>query len=54
MRFKKEGADHTNVQLAHYNFDQHGEEGEAYRQALASPQKWQFILEKYKSSKSMA
>jgi len=37
----------TGLQLVHSHFDRHGDGGEAYRDALASPQGWPFILERY-------
>lgn len=37
----------TRVELEHRGFDRHGEAGAAYREAMASPQGWPLLLERY-------
>jgi uncharacterized protein YndB with AHSA1/START domain len=38
----------TKVALRHYKFEQHDEDGNQYREALASPEGWPFILDQFK------
>lgn len=37
------------VELEHRGFDRHGPSGEDYREAMASPEGWQLILDAYRS-----
>jgi uncharacterized protein YndB with AHSA1/START domain len=40
----------TQVELEHRAFARHGDAGDTYRQAMASPQGWPFILDRYADS----
>lgn len=42
-------ADQCRLNLVHDGFERHGEEGSEYRAALASPQGWPYILERFAS-----
>jgi uncharacterized protein YndB with AHSA1/START domain len=46
VRFAPEG-DATRVELEHRAFARHGEAGAGYRDALASPQGWPYMLDRY-------
>jgi uncharacterized protein YndB with AHSA1/START domain len=47
VRFEPAGTAGTRVDLEHRAFARHGDDGNAYRQALASPEGWPFILDRY-------
>jgi uncharacterized protein YndB with AHSA1/START domain len=47
VRFAPEGPLATRVQLEHRGFARHGDDGEAYRHALDSPQGWTMMLDRY-------
>ena len=49
IRFTPEGAK-TRVDLEHRAFPRHGDAGDTYRQALASPRGWPLILARYAAS----
>ncbi len=53
VRFAAEG-DGTRVELEHRAFARHGEGGEAYRDALAAPQGWPWMLDRYAAAVSPA
>jgi uncharacterized protein YndB with AHSA1/START domain len=42
----------TEVELAHRGFDRHGEEGDAYRDAMAGDHGWPYILDRYAAAAS--
>ena len=44
VRFAAEGERATRIELEHTHFERHGEGGAGYRDALASPQGWPFML----------
>ncbi len=50
VRFQPAGLSSTRVDLEHRTFARHGEAGDAYRQALASPQGWPYMLGRYAST----
>jgi uncharacterized protein YndB with AHSA1/START domain len=50
VRFRPSGPSDTRVELEHRGFARHGQGGHAYRQALASPQGWPFMLDRYATS----
>jgi uncharacterized protein YndB with AHSA1/START domain len=52
VRFSADGPQRTRVVLVHDAFERHGEEGAAYRAAMASPQGWPFILQRYAEAAS--
>lgn len=47
VRFVTIGPDATRVELEHREFARHGDGGDAYRDSLASPQGWPFMLERF-------
>jgi uncharacterized protein YndB with AHSA1/START domain len=47
VRFAPEGDSGTRVELEHRGFERHGEGSADYRDALDSPQGWDFMLERY-------
>jgi uncharacterized protein YndB with AHSA1/START domain len=47
VRFEPEGEGRTRVELEHRNFDNHGEGSDAYRAAMAEPEGWSYILDRY-------
>ncbi len=47
VRFEPAADGRTLVVLEHRGFERHGPEGPGYRDALASPQGWPWILERY-------
>jgi uncharacterized protein YndB with AHSA1/START domain len=47
LRFEAAGPRATRVVLEHRGFERHGEDGDAYRDALASEQGWPYILGRY-------
>lgn len=47
VRFEPEAVGRTSVVLEHRGFERHGSEGAGYRDAMASPQGWRWILERY-------
>ncbi len=47
VRFIAEAASTTRVEFEHRNLACHGEEAEAYRAALDSPEGWTYILDRY-------
>lgn len=48
VSFKEDENSSTMVTLRHEGFERHGNEGNAYRDALASPEGWQYLLEQYR------
>lgn len=46
-RFEPAAGDGTQVVLEHRGFERHGSEGAGYRDALASPQGWPWILARF-------
>jgi hypothetical protein len=49
VRFEPDG-DGTRVSLRHRGFERHGEGASAYADAMGSPQRWPYILERYRST----
>jgi uncharacterized protein YndB with AHSA1/START domain len=47
VRFVAEAPDRTRVELEHRNLDRHGEGWVAMRDAVASPEGWQFGLDRF-------
>jgi uncharacterized protein YndB with AHSA1/START domain len=47
VTFRPTGPSTTRVELEHRAFTHHGDAGDTYRQAMASPQGWPFILDRY-------
>jgi uncharacterized protein YndB with AHSA1/START domain len=47
LRFSSEVEGATRVELEHRAFERHGEGADGYRAALASPQGWPWMLERY-------
>jgi uncharacterized protein YndB with AHSA1/START domain len=47
VRFAPAGTSSTRATLEHRAFARHGEAGDAYREALASPEGWPLILDRY-------
>jgi uncharacterized protein YndB with AHSA1/START domain len=47
VRFVPEGRSTTRVEFEHRHLDRHGEGSDTYRTALASPDGWPFILDRY-------
>lgn len=47
VRFDEQDPGHTMVTLTHGDFDRHGADAAAYRDAMASPQGWPHIMEQY-------
>lgn len=47
VRFAAGDGGGTRVELEHRAFERHGEETAGYRDALASPQGWPYILDRY-------
>jgi uncharacterized protein YndB with AHSA1/START domain len=52
VRFVENGDASTRVELEHRAFARHGDDGEGYRDALASPQGWPYILDRYAAALS--
>ena len=50
VRFAPEGPSATRVEVEHRDFNHHGDGGDAYRQALDSPEGWPLILDRYAES----
>jgi uncharacterized protein YndB with AHSA1/START domain len=50
VRFAPTGPSGTRVDLEHRAFARHGEAGDGYRQALASPMGWPYMLDRYAST----
>ena len=47
VRFEVEGVAMTRVRLEHRGFERHGERAAAYRDALAAPEGWPYILDRF-------
>jgi uncharacterized protein YndB with AHSA1/START domain len=47
VRFHPSGTSSTRVELEHRAFTHHGETGRGYRQAMASPEGWPLLLDRY-------
>ena len=47
VRFDPAGPSGTRVELEHRAFARHGESGDTYRQAMASPEGWPLLLDRY-------
>ena len=47
VRFAEEDASATRVALEHRAFERHGEQGGAYREGMASRQRWPELLRRY-------
>lgn len=47
VRFGPAGTSGTRVELEHCAFARHGEAGDTYRQAMASPGGWPLLLDRY-------
>jgi uncharacterized protein YndB with AHSA1/START domain len=47
VRFHPAGTSSTRVELEHRAFTCHGQGGDAYRQAMAAPQGWALLLDRY-------
>jgi uncharacterized protein YndB with AHSA1/START domain len=47
VRFVPAGPSTTRVEVEHRGFARHGEDGDAYRQALDSPEGWPMMLDRY-------
>jgi uncharacterized protein YndB with AHSA1/START domain len=45
VRFEPDGESGTRVELEHREFERHGDDAEGYRDALDSPQGWDYMLE---------
>ena len=50
LRFSPDDPSGTRVELEHRAFDRHGDAGGAYRNAMASPQGWPRLLDRYAAS----
>ncbi|HSJ23179.1 MAG TPA: SRPBCC family protein [Longimicrobiales bacterium] len=50
VRFVETGTDATRVELEHRDFGRHGRDSDAYRDGLAAPQGWPYILERFTGS----
>lgn len=50
VRFEREGEASTRVRLEHRHFERHGDEGDSYRDAMASQQGWPYILDNFAAS----
>lgn len=48
VQFEAVSSDSAIINFEHQNFDKHGEGGPSYREAMASPQGWPYILNRYK------
>lgn len=51
VRFEEDNSA-TQVTFIHRNFEKHGENAETYKEALASPKGWPYILDNYKEAVS--
>jgi len=49
VEFKPEHPSGTSIIFEHRHLERHGDEGAAYRDGLASPQGWPYILERFKN-----
>jgi uncharacterized protein YndB with AHSA1/START domain len=47
VRFHPTGTSGARVELEHRAFARHGEPGDTYRQAMASPEGWPLLLDRY-------
>lgn len=47
VQFEATPDGNTEMTFTHSDFDRHGDEGAAYREAMASPQGWPWMLERY-------
>jgi hypothetical protein len=47
VRFLPAGEPATRVELEHSAFTRHGQAGGEYRQAMASPEGWPLLLDRY-------
>mgnify|MGYP000282612918 CR=1 FL=1 len=47
VNFKAVSNNMTKVELEHFNFDGHGEEGGSYRDVMDGEMGWDYILEKF-------
>jgi hypothetical protein len=47
--FDPDGDAATRVELEHRDFERHGEDGGGYRDALDSPEGWDFMLGRYEA-----
>jgi len=47
VRFVPAGPETTRVELEHRHFARHGDDADAYRAGMGSPQGWTWILERY-------
>jgi uncharacterized protein YndB with AHSA1/START domain len=47
VRFHPAGTSGTRVELEHRAFARHGDSGDTYRQAMASPEGWPLLLDRY-------
>jgi uncharacterized protein YndB with AHSA1/START domain len=52
VRFGPAGTSGTRVELEHRAFARHGEAGDSYRQAMASPEGWPLLLDRYAATLS--
>lgn len=50
VRFFPAGEHRTRIETAHRAFEHHGEEGAAYREALALAQGWPYMLQRYRDA----
>ena len=48
--FSEESPTSTRVEFEHRGFERHGEEADAYRQALDGPHGWSYILERFRAA----
>ena len=53
VRFHPTGGPGTRVELEHRAFARHGEAGGTYREAMASPQGWPLLRDRYASTLRM-
>lgn len=54
VRLAREAPSSTGVTLEHRGFERHGDGGAQYRAALASPQGWPYILDRYAATAQAA
>jgi uncharacterized protein YndB with AHSA1/START domain len=47
VRFVPQGPPGTRVELEHRGLSRHGADGDAYREALGSPDGWPLMLDRY-------